>query len=221
MKLTHPQIEKIIEVTQGTVNEIIIENQRLFSLIVEDIYCAINGINGDTVLSINNSPVDMIKYTQLITDFAPLQLNKKTLLTKITQILEKEALNELNYASTMELMSNVERYLNDLGMELPCEIIFNKMTVSNLIKAFAPDIVEEGKTAIEKLIDYMELVRELERDKLFVLVNMRSYFDDEIMEAFIQTALSHDHKILLLESLTRRKLQFTQRTTIDKDLCEF
>lgn len=35
----------------------------------------------------------------------------------------------------------------------------------------------------EKLIDYMELVREFDRDKLFVTVNMRGFFVDSEMAA--------------------------------------
>ena len=76
-------------------------------------------------------------------------------------------------------------------------------------------------TQCEKILDYMELVRELEREKLFILVNIRSYFNDETMEKFIETVLLHDHKILMLESQSRKRLTRTQRLTIDSDLCEF
>jgi CRISPR-associated protein Csn2 len=41
----------------------------------------------------------------------------------------------------------------------------------------------------EKLIDYMELVREFDCDKLFITVNMRSFFADDIVKKFIETAM--------------------------------
>ena len=221
MKLCFPQIENVIKIDGTNVNEVVIENQTLFRTFIEDLNLSVNGTKGESVLSIQERPVDMSKYSQIITEFAPLQLNKKTLITKITQILEKEALNENNYLSTMELMRSVECYLNDLSLELPCEIMFTKATIGNLIKALSPEIVEEGKETIEKILDYMELVRELEREKLFILVNIRSYFNDETMEKFIETVLLHDHKILMLESQSRKRLTRTQRLTIDSDLCEF
>ena len=67
----------------------------------------------------------------------------------------------------------------------------------------------------------MELVRELDHDRLFIMVNMRSYFTDEDMQTFVESASLHGFRVLLLESSARRKLKHTQRYTIDEDLCEF
>ncbi len=220
MKLCNPNLLSLIEISENHVNEIIIENQRLFRELLEDISLAIGGSVGKTILSKNNTPLDMAKFAQIINEFAPLQLNKKTLITKITQLLEKESLNEINYAYTMGIISNLEKYLYELSLDLPCEVSFPKLNIGNIIKSASPDILEEGKSALESLFDYMELVRELEREKLFIFVNMRSYFNDEEMVSFINTCLSHHHKILLLESQARDVLLNTKRLIIDKDLCE-
>lgn len=67
----------------------------------------------------------------------------------------------------------------------------------------------------------MELVRELDRDRLFIMINMRTYFSDEEMESFIQTVVLHDFKLLLLESTSRPILKNVKRFTVDEDLCEF
>ena len=67
----------------------------------------------------------------------------------------------------------------------------------------------------------MELVRELDRDRLFIMVNMRSYFSDEDMGIFTESASLHDFKVLLLESISLPTLPYTKRYTIDEDLCEF
>lgn len=67
----------------------------------------------------------------------------------------------------------------------------------------------------------MELVREFDRDKLFITVNMRAYFDDEIIAKFQKTALSHEFKVLMLEAYAYPPLKLEKRLTIDADLCEF
>lgn len=220
MKLVHPEIVQIIDFQCGCVNELIIENQQFFRAFIEDINLGIAGFSSKIQLSLKDKPVDLSKYALVITEYAPLQLNKKTLITKIIQSLEKEALNESNYVETMEIIAQIERYLLGLTLSLPCEIEFGKISIGVLIKAMSPEIVESGKTTIEKLFDFMELVRELEKDKVYVLVNIRSYISDDEMESFLSTALSHDHKILLVESQARNKLAMTKRLIIDKDLCE-
>ena len=67
----------------------------------------------------------------------------------------------------------------------------------------------------------MELVRELDRDRLFVMVNMRTYFSDEEMNFFTESVALHGFRVLLLENTTRCKLKHTKRYTVDEDLCEF
>ena len=67
----------------------------------------------------------------------------------------------------------------------------------------------------------MELIREFDRDKLFVLVGLRSFFSDAALEAFGKTALDHGFRMLWLDCVDRKKLSRETRLTIDKDLCEF
>ena len=67
----------------------------------------------------------------------------------------------------------------------------------------------------------MELVREFDRDKLFVLVNLRSFFDDHDVERFLKTIEEHGHRVLLMDGTERKRLPMERRITIDIDLCEF
>ena len=67
----------------------------------------------------------------------------------------------------------------------------------------------------------MEAVRGLDRDKLFIMINMRTYFADPEMEFFAQSACLHDFKVLLLESTSFSRLNNCKRFTVDEDLCEF
>ena len=66
----------------------------------------------------------------------------------------------------------------------------------------------------------MTLVRELDKEKLFVFVNLRSWFLDEEVESFMQTALSHKFNVLLLDNREYTRLPGEKRTIIDRDLCE-
>lgn len=66
----------------------------------------------------------------------------------------------------------------------------------------------------------MELVCELERDKLFIMVNMRSYFSDEEMEKFTESVFLHAFKVLLVENSEMPRLKYSRRYVVDDDLCE-
>lgn len=58
-------------------------------------------------------------------------------------------------------------------------------------------------------------------DKLFVILNLRSFFADDPVERFLETVSVHGYHVLLLDCVDRKKLPLEQRVTIDNDLCEF
>lgn len=63
--------------------------------------------------------------------------------------------------------------------------------------------------------------REFDRDKLFVIQGIRSFFSDDKAEAFLKTVLSQGYQVLLVDCVARKKLPSEKRLTIDNDLCEF
>lgn len=221
MKLTYRNMGHILCFGEGYVNELIVENKKMFFDLINSMTMQAEGLSGDCVLSISNKPVEFSKYADLTVQFAPFLLNRKTLITKLYNFLEKNALSAENYVETVEMLGKVERYLLQLAEDLPFEINCQKLAIGPIIRALSPEIEENDKNTLEKIFAYMELVRELDRDKLFIMVNMRTYFNDEDMSNFIESACLHDFKILLVENSSSIKLKNTRRFTVDIDLCEF
>lgn len=81
-------------------------------------------------------------------------------------------------------------------------------------------VVISSRCKLDLKMGYM-VVREFDRDKLFIFPHLRSYFSDEEMERFLCTVLDHRYRVLLIDSTARKKLQGEWRITIDNDLCEF
>ena len=65
------------------------------------------------------------------------------------------------------------------------------------------------------------MTRELERDKFFVLVNLRGFYSDEEVTAFFRSVLDHSLCVLLVDSVSKALLPLEKRVTVDADLCEF
>ncbi len=224
MRLAYPEIEAIFEWPGEAVPTLVMENQRLFRRFLADVRLATEGATTSAVLSVGDKPVSLAKYAEVISDFLCFELNQKTLLNKVCVALEQAALSEEHYLKTQELLSALEVQIEDWAFGLPVSIVSSKVTVAALLKAVGITLCEdyEGEEGnAEKLVDYMELVREFDRDKLFITVNMRSWFSDEVVAGFMHTVLSHEYKVLMVESSTHPLLKEEKRVTIDKDLCEF
>ena len=221
MKLVYENMEHILRLGDGYVVELIIENKKLFFEMVTNIAEQAGGAHGKFVLSISDKPVELSRYVDVTTQFTPFEVNRKSLLTKLHTALEQEALRAENYMKTSELLSELEAYIHNLAEDFPFEVECKKVAIGPILRAFGPEIDMSSKSPLEKIFNYMELVREFERDKLFVMINMRTFFSDEDMEIFSQTACLHDFKVLLLESTSFSRLKNIKRYTIDEDLCEF
>ncbi len=220
MKLKLPGINQVFEEDSRYVNEIIIENPNLFSSILRDLYNQSQGDDGEAVLSENDKPLSIAKSMEVLDRFIPFELSKKNLITKLISELDKKAQEPDNYQTTMEILSGVEKYLTDLSFELNCDILFNSINTASLIKSAGVSFYEDYDSLGEKIIDYFELVREFDKRKLFILVNIRSYMDDLEFEKFIETVINHEYSVILLETKESMAIKGIKRYIIDKDLCE-
>lgn len=89
MKLVHPLISEIINLSnESKVNILVIENQKLFTSILTELYGQINNCKGEFVFSIDNSPKEISKNIEIITQFIPFEINKKTLIGKLLKKMD-------------------------------------------------------------------------------------------------------------------------------------
>ncbi len=220
MKFVYPEINNVFDTGGENVNTLIIENQGLMVRLLGDIYAQSEGLDGKSALFDNGKELPIGKSMELLTQFVPFDINKKTLLSKICSALEKEAASDEYFVKTNELLGTVEAYLNELSSGFRCDLDFSKINFSSLIKASGAEIEENYDSLGEKIIDYFELVTEFDRPKLFFTVNLRSYLSDDETYLFIDTALKHGYNLIMAESHEHKRLKNEDRFIIDSDLCE-
>ena len=211
MRLAYPALSEAVSMDECCIPCLVIENKRLFRTLLCDAASAIDGNRTDLVLSDGDRILDMSKNAEILSDFICFDLNRKTLLNRIIGEMEKIAVSPEHYMKTRELLSNIENIIGEWAFSFPCDIIAGKISVSTLLKSIGIELRDEyegDRGEVEKILDYMELVREFDRNKLFITVNMRSFFDDEIIAEFMKTVISHEYRVLMLESQAYPKLAF-------------
>lgn len=220
MLFTHPELEELIDTEEPFFHTLVIENSSFFRRFLLDISAQIAGSDGWAVLSIRDKPVDFTKNAEILDSFLPFEINKKTLLTKICSSLEKNAASPEHYSATMKVLSGLEAYLADLCFDFPCDIVFPKLNAGTLLKSAGPELRCGGERLSEQLLDYMELVTSFDRQKLFIMVNLRSYMEDGEFALFAGSVLSHGFSVLAVENREYVRVDCERRIVIDGDLCE-
>ena len=221
MKIVLPGILQPITINSNSLSTVVIENPDLLYNILLDLKTQVFGGSGQSVLSQENVPVSFSKYAEVLDGFAPFELNRKSLLTKVMGALEHKCQDTENYMRGNQLLGEIETYMEDLSFDLPCVLSYQKLNWNSLIKAAGLYIESETTLLAEQIIEYMDLVSNLENEKLFILVNLRSFVDDKSLELFASTCMQHGFHVLMIDSVAKDLLTLERRLTIDYDLCEF
>ena len=219
IRLAHPLLETVIPFEDGSFPALVIENRRFFRSYLQDIFLQIEGSDGEAVLSRDMEPILFSKNAELIDSHLSFTANRKTLLTKIAAALEQKAVSEAFYLHTAELMQELERFVGELTEEYTAGLHCTKLSIGSVLKAIGLS-ADDTAADLEQYLDYMELVREFDRDKVFIFVNLRSYYPDEELIPFLDTALAHEYRILLVDNQAYDLLPCEKRYIIDADLCE-
>lgn len=220
MRFVYPAINEVFNTENEHYNSIVIENKRLLTEIISDLYNQKNGNNGRVVVSENDVPISIAKNVEIIDRFIPFELNTKTIVNSISNALEKNAVNKENVGRTLELVAEIERYLMELAFEFPCDISFTSVSISSLIKHSGINVESDLQNISEKVFEYMNLLTEFDRKKLFITVNMRSFVDDKEMEQLAETVVAHGYDVIAIESCAYKMLKNERRLIVDDDLCE-
>lgn len=220
MKLTHPDLSVVFDTEIDQVNTLVIEEPLFLRSFLLDINRQIDGSSGQVVLSESEKPLEMSRKAELLDDFIRFDINRRNLLSRISTAVERSASSPDHYEKTSQLLAEIERYMYEISFDFPCDILFNKLSVSSLVKSAGILLRDEYDGLAEKVIDYFELVREFDADKLFVTYNMRAVISDEETSGFMDTILSHGFHVLMVENHEYSRLAQERRWIVDNDLCE-
>ena len=135
MNFVYPDINFVFNTTEKGVHTLVIENQSMFQNLITDIYDQIQGSDGKSVISFENKLLPFVKHCEILSQFIPFSLNKKPLVTKITQLLTARAVVDEHFVETAELLAKVETIMYDLAFDLALDIEFHSITAEALIKA--------------------------------------------------------------------------------------
>lgn len=219
MKISIPQVDLVIDCKKDTCYSIIIENKKVLYEILCDIKQQLDGGDGAIVLSEDNRVLDISKYAELLTQFIPFEINQKSLLNKVMVRFQQVAMDEQHYCVTSELLSTIESYLLDLSVELTGNLKFVKTGWDSILKAIGVEFEDDYNSLAEKILDYLELVREYDKEKLFITFNLRSFIPDVEMRDFLKDIMARNYQIIMIESSEYAILDGEKRYIIDENLC--
>lgn len=218
MKLLFSEFYPPVDLAESAVVTISIEDPVFLRTVILDIQSQLEGNKGSCVISDNGVPLEMAKNLELLSDVIPFSGNRKNLLNKVLTAVEKNGVE--NIEEIQKLLTSIESYLLSISEDWPLSFDIGKITPASLLKLAGAQIEMGGEYPLEDLLTYMDLVAELDREKVFCLLNLHCYFSVEELNTFFHDVALHKHRLLIFEGSEYLKADEEKKIVIDKDLCE-
>ena len=219
MKLICNRYGLEIEFRENEIQVLQIESSSLFLEITEMLWKQCETGEGEFVLSEAYKEKRLDKEAEVIVNPFRLDLNNRKILTKLYQELKESALGA-RLEETLKLENHLEQYIIGLCDDVDYPLTYkSEMDIIALLKMFEVKLDETDTDVIERLVQYVKLMHAVLKIQLFVFINFKDFFSEDVLEELYKTLLYEKIGLLLVERHESHSINKERLTIIDKDAC--
>lgn len=222
MKLMYQDSILDFEIFHNKVTVISFEDRKVFRRMVTELDVQCDGGEGPWILNDNDKAFSIDKYSHIILNPLYVDVNSKTLLTKLQNQLSKEAL--LMTEEVADIVNRIHAFYYSLEFGYPLSIQHKlEIGTAELIKLGSFNFEFNRKGDVMDLMSYIEVVDTLLSPMLYIMVNLDLVLNDDEINVFYQNILSRQLRLVCLTtgSLNKEKLDksLINGYILDNDFC--
>ena len=189
MKLMYQDSILEFEVLRDKVTVVSFENRKVFRRMVTELDIQCDSGVGPWILNDNDKAFNLDKYSHIILNPLYVDVNSKSLLTKLQNQLTKEAL--LMTEEVSDIVNRLHAFYYSLEFGYPLSIQHKmEMGAAEIIKLGSFNFEFNRKGDVMDLMSYIEVVDTLLSPMIFIMVNLDLVLNDDEINAFYQNMLS-------------------------------
>lgn len=223
MKLVHPEWNFQIQLPEGAVLTLVIENASAFFRYAGELHRQAEGEEGAFVLSESGSPLKLNKELCFLSDPFAVTLHQRPILNKVYALIQQEVNEGEGQACLSDISRQIHQLLENASASFPFPLQYSdRLECGALLKAMQVTLYQqESSSLLEQFIDYIKITSQLLQMRVFVLHHMQAYLEKS-QWAHLQKMAQHTKTTLLfLENSTLLGYNpYQGRYIIDADLCE-
>lgn len=171
------------------------------------------------IIDDNNKQQNNDDYIEFIPSIFLLNFNSKKNLT----IINKQIKNQYK-TSIKETIEIIYTYLLDLQknicIDFDIELISNiDLIEDDILKLINFEIKDKYDSILDKIINYMKIINQLRKIKIFIFLNLSIYLNKEEIKLLLKESKYYDFKIILIENNEEIIDLFDTKRILDEDLC--
>ena len=171
------------------------------------------------IIDDNNKQQNNDDFIEFIPSIFLLNFNSKKNLT----IINKQIKNQYK-TRIKETIEIIYTYLLDLQknicIDFDIELISNiDLIEDDILKLINFEIKDKYDSILDKIINYMKIINQLRKIKIFIFLNLSIYLNKEEIKLLLKESKYYDFKIILIENNEEIIDLFDTKRILDEDLC--
>ena len=220
MKLLHPEypLEMIFE--ENYVQRLVIESPKIMAEFVLDFKNQIAKKEGRWILSQDGKVLNISDVCEFIIDIFDVEINQRKSIGILYDALEKEINESELFIKWREILASIESVLNCAIDNMDYDICYQEMDIKQLFKSIDIQFKKDSDNYVENLLQYMELMSEIRKIKIFILLNASSFLTVDELKYLYEQSFYKKYNLLLIDSQDIKIFsEVEQKIIIDKDAC--
>lgn len=219
MRICHFDFSKPFDMQCGY-GVLIAESPIKFSQYCKDFVDQQCGKDGAFIVDADGKTLSFKKSGYIVFDYFNISLNEKKIVSGIYDTIEKTAMQEYQQ-QYIDIKAKMAAFADLLLLESPLQLEYNAdFCVQDILKALKVQPYEEEKTLAESIVDYLDAMAEFLGTRIFVLVGLRLYLNDEEFSLLLKHIGHADYSVLFLERTQYNRVNNEPVRIIDCDFCE-
>lgn len=221
MILRHSDLERGLEWNcNHHLCELVIESQAFMREVIKDL--TISEEEKELSVSTEGKALNFDKDLDIIFNPLKLDFNNRRTITTLLKLLLRTSVSEDFYLTTNKLKTKIIKYFSEIvdAENFEFEVTVDEFTMDSIAKAISIHVVDDEDDFVELLTEYICMMTELARIKLFVFINLRCFMHDKDVMRLHHNLDNHQIDVLLLEGDCRNKIENVPRLLVDADQCE-
>lgn len=220
MKLIHSDWSFQLELQEGIVQRMIIEDPVIFRKMIADLRYWQNGEDNKWILSDKGKILKADKSCEVIIDYFQLDLNQRKMISTLYDEMESVINVSELLIKWRSISAEIQEMLESAMDATDYDIICAEPDLKSLFKMTDVHFRDSSQGELEHLLEYQQLASSVKGIQLFILINATTFFGKQEMNYIYEQAKYKKYQLILLDmqnveiNREEENIMF-----IDKDCC--
>lgn len=219
MRFVYSELGLDINISEDKVFTLTLERPDVFSKILSDLWMQISGLEGEIIISDDDTILKLAKVADMIFNPFGINCNDRKILNAIYAEMKAIA-SEEQIDSIAEINRQNIDFIDNIGAKLDYAITYElEVDVADIFKMYEVKLLTDDDGLVSKIIDYIKLLHRILKTNIFIFVNLKQYLTGDEIKSVYEAVIYEKVQLVVVQANYCDKISCEYNIVVDADLC--